>query len=381
MMRVLICRSNPIAPDPRVEKVAQALSNAGYKVQVLGWDRTGQLKEKEGLGSITIHRLPIRAQFGSGLGNLPQLLRWQAGLLIWLIRHRNEYDFIHACDFDTILPALFLKKIWGKALIYDIFDFYADHLRRTPQWIKNCIRTVDLWAIGQADAVVLADDSRREQISGSRPRDLIVIYNAPEDWQAKNLPPTREGGPFALRIAYIGLLQKERGLFELLEILAAHPEWHLDLAGFGGDQEQILALASRIKNTHWHGRVSYETALSLSAAADVLIATYDPLIPNHRFSSPNKIFEAMMLAKPVIVAKGTNMDRIVERHHCGIVIPYGDKLSLEGALQELAIDATKRQRLGANGRKAYEQEYHWNIMESRLNSLYQRVAERHAVTK
>jgi glycosyltransferase involved in cell wall biosynthesis len=376
-MRILICRSNPVAPDPRVEKIAQALSHAGFRVQVLGWDRTGQLKEREERDSWVIHRLSIRAQYGSGLGNLPQLLRWQAGLLFWLIRHRHTYDVIHACDFDTVLPALFLKKIWNKPLVYDIFDFYADHLRRTPQWIKKCIRRVDFWAIGQADAVILADESRKEQIRGSQPRHLAIIYNSPQDWQAKNPSPSvRQGDSPGLRIAYVGLLQKERGLFQLLDVISRHPEWQLDLAGFGGDQEQILALASQMENVRWHGRVPYEVALSLSAAADVLIATYDPLIPNHRFSSPNKLFEAMMLAKPVIVAKDTHMDQIVERYQCGIVIPYGDRRFLEEALQELANDITKRQGLGANGRKAYESQYHWNIMEERLKSLYQWIVNR-----
>ncbi len=62
-----------------------------------------------------------------------------------------EYDVIHACDFDTILPAILIKSLYGKRLVYDIFDFYADHLRATPMIIKMIIRRVDLWAIGRAD--------------------------------------------------------------------------------------------------------------------------------------------------------------------------------------------------------------------------------------
>ncbi len=163
-MKVLILRSNPIAPDPRVEKIARALCQQGWRVEVLGWDRTTALPSLVQTDFGVVHRLPIRARFGSGLGNLPQLLRWQVGLFLWLVRHQKDFQAVHACDFDTVLPALLVGRLRKIPLIYDIFDFYADHLRRTPHWIKSLIRKVDLWVIGQVDAVILVDDSRRSQI-------------------------------------------------------------------------------------------------------------------------------------------------------------------------------------------------------------------------
>jgi glycosyltransferase involved in cell wall biosynthesis len=106
----------------------------------------------------------------------------------------------------------------------------------------------------------------------------------------------------------------------------------------------------------------------------VLFATYDPAIPNHRFSSPNKVFEAMLLSKPVIVARNTNMDRIIEQAECGLVVDYGDLSQLEAALQTLEMHAALRLRLGENGRQAYETEFSWEIMQTRLAQLYAAVA-------
>jgi glycosyltransferase involved in cell wall biosynthesis len=299
------------------------------------------------------------------MGNLPQLIRWQVGLWRWLARHRREYDLLHACDFDTVLPALLAKLLWKKRVVYDIFDFYAEHLRRTPGWIKALIRRLDLWSAARVDALILADDSRRQQVRGAHPPRLEVIYNSPEDVPVRAAAP---GGEF--RLAYIGLLQVERGLFEVLEVLRRHPDWRLDLAGFGGDQEALLEAARALPNVAWHGRIPYEQALQLSAAADALFATYDPSIPNHRYSSPNKIFEAMLLGKPVVVARGTNMDEIVVRHDCGLVVEYGCVDELEAALARLAEDAALRLRLGLNARRAYETVYGWERMRERLLALY-----------
>jgi len=376
--RVLICRSNPITPDPRVEKVARTLAGAGFLVTLLGWDRTGTLPLQSLEEGLQVYRLPIRAKYGHGLANLPGLLRWQWRLSSWLVHHRSEYDLIHACDFDTILPALFTKILWSKKVVYDIFDFYADHLRATPAFIKALIRAIDLRAIAWVDALILADDSRREQIHGAKPKRLAIIYNTPEDLSEVKESQPNQGQDFrtsnaALRLAYVGLLQKERGLFQMLEILNRHPEWSLDLAGFGGDSEEIHDIARQMPNVRWHGRIPYDQALRLSQAADVLFATYDPTIPNHRYSSPNKVFEAMMLGKPVIVARNTNMDHIIRQEDCGIIIEYGNLNELETAITLFENDPGLRLRLGENGRRAYQTTYSWINMQSRLITLYNEV--------
>lgn len=370
--RVVILRSNPVDPDPRVQKLAEALGGAGYSVWIVAWERTGLRPAQEQLpGGGVIYRLHIRARFGRSLMNLPAMLRWQLGLSLWLWRRRSEYEIIHACDFDTILPALLCGRLWGKRVVYDIFDFYAAMLRATPGWIKRLIRAVDLWAIGRADWVILADDCRVEQIEGSAPKRITIVYNSPQDWGRE--PRGVHAAPPAadrFRIAFIGLLQFERGLLELLAVMARQPTWHLDLAGFGGDELMIRRKAGRLANVRLLGRIPYSQALALSAKADALVATYDPANANHRYASPNKLFEAMMLAKPIVAAEGTNMDRIVREVGCGLVVPYGTPEALEGALLQLASNPSLRTALGSAGRRAYENRFGWAIMQQRLLDVY-----------
>lgn len=366
--RVIICRSNPIAPDPRVEKTARALAKGGWEVTIIGWDRTGELPILETKEFAKIVRLRLKAPYATGLANLPMLILWQISLLGKLLVHHNEFQVIHACDFDTILPSLLMKWFFRKHVVYDIFDFYADHLRRTPNWLKSIIRVADKWAIHNADAVILADDNRKSQIEGAKPQKTVIIYNTPEDVNA--LPLEEKIGSYSLKIAYVGLLQVERGLLDLMVVLENHQDWHLFLAGFGGDQRKIIQKAQNLKNVHWYGRICYEDAIALTAQCDVVIALYDPQIPNHRFASPNKLFEAMMLRKPIIVAEDTYIDTIVKNLHCGIVISYGDLNQLEDALIMLANNKTLREQMGINGRRAYETQYSWSEMSKRLLHLY-----------
>lgn len=378
--RVIFCRSNPIAPDPRVEKEARCLAESGYSVRVLGWDRSSSLPRKEETKGINVERISIRSGYARGLSNLPALLLWQLGLLLKLIKLRKKYDLIHACDFDTILPALICKKLFNKIVIYDIFDFYADHLRKTPGWIKKLIRSTDLRAINHADAVILVDDSRFTQIQGACPKQAVIINNSPED-KTIDLESPVVGDNYSLRLAYIGLIQVERGLLHVLGILKRHPTWILDIGGFGGDEVYIKEISGDMSNVRWHGRISYQKALNLSAGADVLFALYDPDIPNHRYASPNKIFEAMMLGKPIVVARGTNMDCVVDQAKSGLVVDYGDAFALEEVFTKLEQDHHLRLDLGKNAREAYKKKYSWEIMKVRLLLLYQSLLEDSVVGK
>ncbi len=370
MRRVVFCRSNPVNPDPRVEKEAKALNEAGYSVKVVAWDRTANLPKEETGEGYVIDRLSIPSDYARGLGNLPGLIRWLVGLMWWLVAHINEYDIIHACDFDTVLPALVCKGLFGKTVVYDIFDFYADHLRNTPGWLLAVIRRIDLWAIGWADAVIIVDEARRSQIKEAHPRNLTVVCNAPEDIHFSHKDMNHRD---RFNIVYVGLLQVERGLYEVLRVIRKHPLWCVDLAGFGGDEETIRDVAHSLENVYFHGRIPYRQTLQLTARSDVSLATYDPSIENHQFASPNKLFEAMMLSKPIIVARGTNMDRIVEKWNCGLVVEYGKEEDLERSLLQLDQDQKLRNRLGKNGRRAYEEKYAWWKMKERLQKLYRTV--------
>jgi glycosyltransferase involved in cell wall biosynthesis len=373
--RVLILRSNPVSPDPRVEKEARCLASAGYSVSVLCWDRDGTFSPTEELaGGYVVQRIEIVAAYGTGLSNLPGLIRWQFALFRHLIKRRKNYDILHACDFDTVLPAVLMKLFFRKMVVYDIFDFYADHLRRTPGWIKNIIRQFDIRVINYVNGVILVDKARRVQIEEASPAHLAYVYNSPED-----LCPTccfpDEKSDTTFSITYVGLLQWERGLSNLIRVVKENPNFHLYIAGFGGDQKAIEESADKQSNIEYFGRVPYNQALLLSQKADLIWALYDPTIPNHQYASPNKLFEAMMLGKPVIVARDTNIDSVVREMNCGYIVEYSNFADLQNILKACAANPNDRAQKGRNARIAYEQRYSWKKMEEELLNLYQIISD------
>jgi len=368
---VVILRANPIDPDPRVEKTARALASAGAAVTVLGRASASGMTLTEAGEGLEIKRLKPALRTRKGLWNLPGLCVWQWNAFFWMIRNRKTYTALHACDLAAVIPALWAGRILSVKVVYDIFDLYADTLNRTPGWMVRLVRQVELSLIGAADALILADDSRIDQIRGSKPKRVTIINNTPEEYiptASTGLKPEQS----KLHIVYVGTLEWRRGLREWMEVVRRHADWSLLLTGRGRDEGEIRALAKGIANIVVTGPVIYEWALALEAAGDVIPATFDPGVPNHRYASPNKLYEAMMLGKPIVCAAQTGMDEIVHSAECGIVISYGKTEELERALIQLA-DAALRDRLGRNGQRCYREKFAWPVIRARLLALYKEI--------
>ena len=107
-MKVLLIRANPVKPDSRVEKEVASLHNYGYDVSVLGWDRNKNYPLRseplnDNLADVVAYRVGIKASFGSGMKNLKYLAKFQAEIRRFL--RKNQFDVVHACDFDTAFTA------------------------------------------------------------------------------------------------------------------------------------------------------------------------------------------------------------------------------------------------------------------------------------
>ncbi|MEG9402597.1 glycosyltransferase family 4 protein [Vibrio cholerae] len=375
-MSVIYLRSNAVAPDPRVEKEVNSLLKSGNKVTILAWDRSGSTPKNGQIalpaGSCTIYRYQGRAGFGHGLRTLPVLLKFQFFLLAKLFKFRNDYKIIHAADFDTILPALFMKLILRKKVIYDVYDFYVDAFS-VPKILRGFIKKIDLFSMGVVDGVIITNESRFEQISGSSPQRICVIHNTPDvSYNINYQVMTSNKDEFKINVAYVGILQPNRLLEEILEVFARNPSWKLDIAGFGVLEDLVVSYAGKNPNIIFHGRISYDDAIRVNSNADLLFATYDPNVPNHRFSSPNKLYEAMLLSKPIIVCNSTGIDALVNDEGIGFSIDYSG-VSFECCLKNIQDSKVDLSSMGNKSRSLYEEKYSWSKMESILNDFYKSV--------
>ncbi|WP_318616814.1 glycosyltransferase family 4 protein [Sporosarcina sp. YIM B06819] len=378
-MRIMMTRSNPVNPDPRVEKELNTLLERGYELKVLAWERNGgqDVKQRDNIaldnGQVQIELFHKEALFGRGIINLWSLLLFQLFLLKKLIHYRRDYDVIHACDFDTVIPAFVVSKIFHKKYVYDVFDYYVDAFR-VPTILKPVIECLDIQMINQADAVIIVNDSRIEQMRKSVPKSLWIIHNSPDRLPLANGRFVPMGSANKkLKFVYVGVLSTSRFLLEIADVISKFKDAELHIGGFGDLESHFREQSAEHPNIFFYGKLDYDSVLTLAEHCDVMLAIYDPLVPNHRFTSPNKLYEAMLLKKPIIVAEHTGIDEIVAVNHTGFVIEY-DKLSLTNLIEQLLQTSPNVfQEMGIRSHRLYSEKYAWSIMGERLTSLYEQL--------
>ena len=170
-------------------------------------------------------------------------------------------------------------------------------------------------------------------------------------------------------VFYGGMIAKDRGLLDLLAACESTGA-RLIVAGHGPDESVLLPHLESSPASMFLGTVPYDEVLRRTAASHVVAALYDPNVPNNRYAAPNKVFESMMCARPVITSDGIAIADLVRSVGCGVVVPYGDRAALQRALEQLMLSPAECERLGARGRAAFESGYQWKSMEARLVAAY-----------
>jgi len=292
--------------------------------------------------------------------------------LYWELRRLNP-SIIHACDLDTLLPALLLKSTRGTRVVYDIFDWYAD--THPVGFLGSLVARLEQWGLRSADLVIVAHEARLRQLGGFRregqewqPR-VCIIYNVPEVAQSLSSALVERLPPF---VAYCGVLAHDRGL-DFLRQATQLAETLLVVAGYGILETTFERLAREDSSVCYLGRVSHEEAMGIQAASLCVAALHNPKVRNNRLAAPNKLFEAMALGRPVITNEGTLAADIVREAECGLVVPYADAERLAEAVTTLRRNPSQASELGRNGLAAYRRGFSPEIMRHRLRDEYLRI--------
>ena len=91
--------------------------------------------------------------------------------------------------------------------------------------------------------------------------------------------------------------------------------------------------------------------------------------PHIETTMPNKVFQFMMLGKPVVVSSTPPMMRVVNDAQCGMVFEERNARSLAQAVIKLENEPFRR-RLGENGERAAMDRYNWQETVQALLGLY-----------
>ncbi|MGW1544879.1 glycosyltransferase [Streptomyces sp. NPDC002309] len=294
-----------------------------------------------------------------------------------LVERGPEADVVLLHDPELLLALPGTLRRWrrgGRApvTVWDVHEDTAAALTM-KRWVPASLRPPLKLAVRAAERLaerhvrlLLAEDAYQERFR--RPHPVVPNLTA--------VPAAPPEPPGADRVVYLGHLSRARGALDLIEtarLLA--PDIRVDAIGAADvDVRGALTEADREGVLSWHGYLPNDRALALLSGATAGLSLLQDQ-PNYRHSRPTKVVEYMAHGVPVVTTPNPLAAALVERHGCGLVVPYGNPAAAAEAVRRLRADAALRETTAARGRAAALAELDWSERASEFTDALERWAK------
>jgi len=282
------------------------------------------------------------------------------------ILKKKDFDVIHAFK---LLPhtgpvAAKIKKRTGTPFVLSIDDYDAAASKNKAK------RVVLEWAeksYKDADAVTVSSEMLKKIYGGD------IIYQVANEFVFKRkLNPKAFARKYDLEnkivIAHAGTFFDHKGMDVLIKAVKKINNKNVKLVLAGNSNiEKYKKIAG--DETVFTGRIPMNDVANLTQLCDIYaIPTKDT--PYARAEIPAKIFEPMMLGKPVIASSISDIPRILDNGKCGLLTKPGSVDDLAKKIQYLIDNPKERIKFGAKSRKRYDANYSYKKIEEKIWEIY-----------
>ncbi len=250
--------------------------------------------------------------------------------------------------------------------------------------ITRALARLESFAYRKADAIVSVTESFVAHIEARGGRGKVTVITNGVD--LKFFQPVEDDQALATEFgvsgrfvaAYVGTHGMAHGLDTILRAAARlrdEPRVAFLLAGDGAERERLIQQrdALQLGNVFIVGQQPKERMPGIWALTDVSLVLLRKS-PTFESVIPSKIFEAMGMARPIILGVRGESRRIVEAAGAGLCIEPENDAELADAVRQLANDPEHARALGATGRRFVERHYDRRVLAARYEQLLADVA-------
>lgn len=325
--RAFILRSTSALFEQRVTRHLFILSQHFKSVTLISWERSGTSAHPRAPVDLKICNRVYKkkSNYGSGFHSLPGHIGFNFFIFVQLLRKRPR--IIVACDFDTFFPALIYCSIFRGLLIYDQFDPIQSRFHQKN--VRIFFAFLELITSLMADYRIAANILRIPQIFRSRWMEMGNVFDNRVELKSK-----REN-----QILYAGVLQSDRNLHILKEVVSYFPDIKFKIAGFGPLEEEIKTFCKFTSNCTFLGRLTHQEVLLETSKSRAIWAFYDTKTSGNVYTASNKLAEACLTKTPLITNQGTTLANEVSSKSLGILSEYNNTLSAVNAIKSILGDS------------------------------------------
>ncbi len=251
----------------------------------------------------------------------------------------------------------------------------ADHWDPTPfrSWLTLCEEVTLRCA---ARIIVVSEALKAELLQRGIPEDRIRVNPNAVDPEYFYPGRGRDAGrrelgvrPDEVLIGFAGSFSLWHGI-EILEQaivrLLSNPlscRLRFVLMGNGllhGEMRSALAAFEKTGEVIFTGSLPSDKVAEYLDASDILVSPHIPMPDGSRFfGSPTKLFEYMAMGKGIVASRLEQLAEVLEHDRTAWLVTPGNVNELAEAIRCLALDPTKREKLGAAARHAAVARHSW----------------------
>lgn len=340
-----------------VHRQGKSLVDAGYRVSFV----VGDTKSPETKNGIEI--IPVGYSF-QGIKD-----RWINASKIFKNFVKNfKADAYMVTDPELIPVGLYLKK-HGAKVTFNIREYYPDYFGRKIKskiyyfFVSRFVRAYFKYASQRFDAIFNCMPEMEEQIREEMPCDHFEnVANFPI--VNKDFSLTFED--YCKRdnvVSYFGTIYGISCQEEFLQALERIPDMTYLLAGVCSKESLDKYMSypgwKQVKFINGFTREELPSIINDSIMGNVMKDFSLTETPDGSYSII-KIFETMEAAVPVILAKVSLYESLVQKYHCGICVDPRNIDEIVAAINFLKENKKEAYEMGQNGRKAVIEEFSWD---------------------
>ena len=269
------------------------------------------------------------------------------------------------------LPALWLRWL-GRPVIVDYVDVQGTVVESTNPLLRRLGVLVERLFIRSCEYFITSSTAIRQRIHTLNPAANVYLYRGtfqpPEHLETHELAPDLRPG--IVKIMYLGMMHDFSGVRELLRafIDLGINNAHLYIAGHGPMKQACIRLATQ----HASERVSFpelndDTLHKFMRQMDILTVPYLDA-PRNRANFPSKIIEYLWAGKAILGTQVGEIQYALQNEVTALLVPP-TVAGMYTGLKNLVENAELRQKLSANAHAEFDQKYHPDVVQKKLNAF------------